>query len=382
MVCSLVRFHASILAAGAALFAVASFADVRGQGVGADPAKFAASVEKGIAYLAQNGQAEDGSFSRQVGSGPSSLAIAAMLRHGRPAQDPSVAKGLDYLAGLAQEDGGIYAPKAFTKNYETCAAIMTFTSNDETAKKYAKQIENAEKYLRGVQIDEGENVERDDYSYGGTGYGGSTRPDLSNTAFMLDALKATGAGEDDEAIQKALVFVSRCQNLESQYNTTPYAAKVNDGGFYYTPVLESRDSERTTADGGLASYGAMSYAGFKSMLYAGVDKDDPRVKAATEWIRKHYSVTEHPGQGNAGLYYYYHTFAKALDALGQDYLVDADGVKHDWRKELAEELIKRQQPDGSWANENQRFMEGDANLATSFALLALDYCRPKEAAGE
>lgn len=340
-------------------------------------APFATAVEKGIVYLAQSGQAEDGSFSRQIGSGPTSLAVTAMLRHGRPAQDPSVAKGLDYLASLAQPDGGIYAPKAFTKNYETCAAIMCFTASEETAKKYAEQVTKAEAYIRGAQIDEGENVERDDYSYGGSGYGGSTRPDLSNTAFMLDALKATGAGQDDEAIQKALVFVSRCQNLETQYNTTPFAAKVNDGGFYYTPVLESRDSERGAA-AGLDSYGSMTYAGFKSMLYAGVDQDDPRVKAATAWIAKHYSVTEHPGQGNAGLFYYYHTFAKALDATGQDQLTDAEGVKHDWRKELAEELIKRQQPDGSWANENQRFMEGDANLATSFALLALDYCRPKQ----
>ena len=30
---------------------------------------------------------------------------------------------------------------------------------------------------------------------------------------------------NDEAVQRALVFVSRCQNLESQYNTTPFAAK-------------------------------------------------------------------------------------------------------------------------------------------------------------
>lgn len=350
------------------------------EAVGPDQAAYTTAVEKGIAYLAQSGQADDGSFSKQVGSGPSSLAVTAMLRHGRPAQDPSVAKGLDYLASLAQEDGGIYAPKAFTKNYETCAAIMCFNASEETAKKYAEQVKKADAYIRGAQIDEGENVERDDYSYGGSGYGGSTRPDLSNTAFMLDALKSSGAAADDEAIQKAMVFVSRCQNLESQYNTTPFAAKVNDGGFYYTPVLDSRGSDRENAAGGLDSYGAMSYAGFKSMLYAGVDKDDPRVKAATAWIAKHYSVTEHPGKGSAGLFYYYHTFAKALDATGQDLLTDADGVKHDWRKELAEELIKRQQPDGSWANQNGQFMESDANLATSFALLALDYCRPKPAA--
>jgi squalene-hopene/tetraprenyl-beta-curcumene cyclase len=82
--------------------------------------------------------------------------------------------------------------------------------------------------------------------------------------------------------------------------------------------------------------------------------------------------------GPQGLYYYYHTFAKALDALGQDIFVDADGKKHDWRRELAEELAKRQRPDGSWVNENNRWLEGDPNLVTGYALLALSYCKPKD----
>ena len=80
--------------------------------------------------------------------------------------------------------------------------------------------------------------------------------------------------------------------------------------------------------------------------------------------------------GDAGLYYYYHTFAKALDALGVDRVEDADGVKHDWRRELAEELSRRQKPNGSWVNENARWFEGDPNLVTAYALLALSYCRP------
>ena len=60
----------------------------------------------------------------------------------------------------------------------------------------------------------------------------------------------------------------------------------------------------------------MTYAGLKSMIYAGVKKDDPRVKAAYEWVQKHYTLDENPGMGGNGLYYYYHTFAKALDAIG------------------------------------------------------------------
>jgi squalene-hopene/tetraprenyl-beta-curcumene cyclase len=104
------------------------------------------------------------------------------------------------------------------------------------------------------------------------------------------------------------------------------------------------------------------------------------VKAAVAWIRKHYDVKSNPGQGDAGLYYYYHTFAKALDVLGEDRIEDAAGVKHDWRRELTEELARRQQADGSWVNTNTRWGEGDANLATSFAVLALSYCRPGDKA--
>jgi squalene-hopene/tetraprenyl-beta-curcumene cyclase len=81
--------------------------------------------------------------------------------------------------------------------------------------------------------------------------------------------------------------------------------------------------------------------------------------------------------GDAGLYYYYHTFAKALDAMGHDKVKDDRGVEHDWRTELLAELARRQQENGSWLNENSRWLEGDPNLVTGYALLALSYCRPE-----
>ena len=144
-------------------------------------------------------------------------------------------------------------------------------------------------------------------------------------------------------MKRALVFVSRCQNLESQDNTTPFAAKNPDGSFYYTPAAGGQSPAGNTANGGLRGYGSMTYAGLKSMIYAGVKPDDPRVKAAVKWCQMHYSVEENPGLGKAGLYYYYHTFAKALDAAGIKELADAKGVKHNWRQDLLAALV-RQQP--------------------------------------
>jgi squalene-hopene/tetraprenyl-beta-curcumene cyclase len=175
-------------------------------------------------------------------------------------------------------------------------------------------------------------------------------------------------------VQKALIFVSRCQNLESEINNTPFAAKVNDGGFFYTPAGKGGSPAGETENGGLRSYGTMTYAGLKSMLYAGLTADDPRVKAALEWIAKNYSVDQNPGLDQNGLFYYYHTFSKALAARGLDVVEDAKGNKHEWRRELAEQLEKTQKSNGSWVNTSPKWNEGDPNLATAFALLALSYC--------
>ena len=244
-------------------------------------------------------------------------------------------------------------------------------------KRYDKLLDRAEAFVKNLQWDDKEGHDRSSPNYGGAGYGGSKRPDLSNTAFLLDALKSAGRGPDDEAMQKALVFVSRCQNLESEYNTTAFAAKNPDGGFYYTPAAGGASMAGKTDNGGLRSYGSMTYAGLKSMIYAGLGPDDPRVKAATRWLAEHYSLEENPGMGTAGLYYYYQTLAKALAATGEPSFADAAGKKHDWRAELIAAIASRQKPDGSWVNPNNRWLEGDANLVTGYALLALSYCRPK-----
>jgi len=39
-------------------------------------------------------------------------------------------------------------------------------------------------------------------------------------------------------------------------------------------------------------------------------------------------------------------------------------------------LATRQKKDGSWINENDRWMEGEPNLVCGYALMALSHCRP------
>jgi squalene-hopene/tetraprenyl-beta-curcumene cyclase len=66
-----------------------------------------------------------------------------------------------------------------------------------------------------------------------------------------------------------------------------------------------------------------------------------------------------------------------MAVLREPTITDAAGVSHDWRAELIAALAKRQQPEGSWVNPSDRFMEGDPNLVTAYALLALAYARQK-----
>jgi squalene-hopene/tetraprenyl-beta-curcumene cyclase len=334
---------------------------------GAEVASLREAREKALDFL-RTTQAPDGSWTSPTAPGVSGLVTAAILRAGAPIDDPMVVKALAHLKGFVQEDGGIYYRKSDHRNYETSICLLAFHAANRDGRHDAL-IANARDFLKMLQWDDAEGAKPDDTRFGGAGYGKSQRPDLSNTAFLLDALKAAGVGEDDEAMKNALVFVSRCQNLESEFNTTEFASKVNDGGFYYTPAAGGNSQAGNDERGGLRSYGSMTYAGLKSMIHAGLGPDDPRVSAAFKWLQKHYSVEENPGLGKQGLYYYYHTFAKALDAMKLETMVDAAGVRHDWRKELRQRILELQSENGSWVNREARWMEGDPNLATAYVFV-------------
>jgi len=266
-----------------------------------------------------------------------------------------------------QKDGGIYEKRL--ANYTTCVSIMALQEANKD-KKFDKIIKNATDFVKKLQDDDpaAKNIK-----FGGVGYDGKSRPDMSNTQYFIDALIAAGVSKDDPAIKNAMKFIQRCQNLpdKEEGNDLEFATKAKEddkGGFVYTP-LDKDDSPHRTKEGGLRSVGAMTYGGLKSYLYAGVKKDDKRVKGALKWIRSHYTLSENPGMGQSGLYYYYHTFAKTMEVLGEDEFKDSKGTAHDWRKELYEALKKKQRDDGSFINKDDTvFGEGDPNLATAFAL--------------
>ena len=272
--------------------------------------------------------------------------------------------------------------------YNTSIAVSALVAAHDPALK--PQLDKAIGYLRGMQWTDtvtgpkGETIKDPAKASfeGGFGYGRHSRPDLSNTQFALDALHEAGVPASDPAFQEALKFVSRCQNL-SETNDQPWSG--NDGGFVYS-AGDAGDSEAngfTGADGRKMwrSYGSMTYAGLKSLIYAGLDHADTRVKAAIEWIKKHWTVSENPGMGendpkNAkhGLYYYLQAMSKSLHAYGEPRVTDAAGVTRDWRLEIIQQLASLERPDHSWAGE-KRWMEDNSTLTTAYVALTLEEVR-------
>jgi squalene-hopene/tetraprenyl-beta-curcumene cyclase len=372
----------AFLGRGLRTFGLVALVTRAAEGRATEGATAAVLTEKGVGFLRPR-QAVDGSWSAdRKEPGITGLVVTALLRSGRvtPAE-PVVTKGLAYLEQFLGPKGGL--SEAAHSVYSTSVALMAFQEANQGGR-YDRVIKGGQEFLKATQLDEGEGKERDDPEYGGLGYGGGNgRPDLSNTSFFIEALRETGLPPDDPALKKALVFVSRCQNLKSEFNDQPWADKVNDGGFVYAPPTAggTRGAGKAAkgGDAGLRSAAGMTYSGLKSMIHAGLTQDDPRVKAALDFIRKHYTLEENPGQGQRGLYYHYQTFAKALALLGKPTLVDSDGREHDWRADLVAALAKRQDPNGSWVNRSDSFMEGDPNIVTAFAILALASACPAPA---
>lgn len=345
------------------------------------------AINRGLTYLVSTQQA-DGGWKLRDSSHPAITALvlkALILDPAYGPNHPAVKRGMEFMLKSVQPDGGIYVLGEGMNNYHTSVALMALSASRDPD--YREAIKAAQGYLRELQWDEGENHGPQDVWYGGQGYGSGKRPDLSNTQLMIDALRDSGLSTDDPAYKKALAFVSRCQML-SETNDQPFARGASDGGFVYSPANEGESkagSDIVEERPQLRSYGSMTYAGFKSMLYARLDRGDVRVRKALAWIRRHYTLDQNPNmpadQANQGLFYYYHTFARALDAWGEDILTDADGRPHRWRAELTDKLVSLQIEDGSWINLADRWQEGNPHLVTAYSALALHAALGRDGAG-
>ncbi len=361
-------------------------------------AKAISSLKKGIAFFKKT-LAEDGAVELQKYKNLGMTALVMEAFTHLPAElKPEVKDLLPKMAAFVlknqNKDGSFYAKgEESNANYQTAVAVLALTGYDR--EKYKAAIDRAVMYLLAIQV-----VDVNDICYGGWGYKKEGKKstaekkylsaDLSNTHFTLAALNRAGVDKNNPAFRRATRFLSRIQNRSESNDAGTMDATIkvgDDGGCIYGPgnSRSKNIKEIKTPDGKIryeyASYAAMTYAGFKSMIYAHMKKDDPRVQAAYRWIQKHYTLEENYGMGTRkepgnkyqGLYYFYRLFAKALQAYGEDTITTADGVKHDWRKEVIEKLATLQKEDGSWMNELQdRWYENIAAIATAYSMAAID----------
>ena len=384
--------HKRLLPAVVLSFAVAAHA--------ADPVQ--ATIDKGLAFLKSQQQPDGGwQTSDRMPVGITALVARAFVQE--PAfgnASPVTHNGFKKLLSYQAADGGIY--KDLLASYNTAIAVSTLTAAKDP--QYRPQIDKAVAYLKKLQWTQDTRPEftgkneaaagkqvvstEDDPFYGGWGYGGrgrgAGRPDLSNTQFAVEALHDAGVPADDPVMQRAVEFVTRCQNA-SETNDQSWAG--NDGGFVYGPSDdrkgESPAGSTTDADGKrrLRSMGTMSYAGLKSLVYAGVSRDDPRVRAAWGWVNGHFTLEENVGMAAAkpdvaksGLFYGYLTLAKTLAAYGEPAVKDVDGKTVDWRQALIEKAAATQAADGSWVGIDHE-MENNPVLVTAYVVLALQDAR-------
>jgi squalene-hopene/tetraprenyl-beta-curcumene cyclase len=372
----------------------------------ADAPATSVTIDRAIAYLKSVQDPATGGWcvTPQAPTFPAitAMAVSGMIGGGAMKKDdPAIKSAVKFILDRQQPDGGIY--DKLLPSYNTAISVAGLALvNDLPGVADARK--KAIAFLRTLQFgetaveytgmpDSAKTVAKDHPFYGGIGYGRHGRPDLSNTAFFVEALHSAGVDANDPAMQRALVFLQRVQMLEKAgdltVNSMPYAKGSRQGGFIYSTSVDkdqvgigqsyAPNLDETLSDGTVASrlrsYGSMSYSGFKSYLYAGLKKDDPRVVAAMDWISKNYTLDENPGVGNDGLYYYYLVFAKALSAFGEATVgaVQPDGtvVRRDWKKDLARKLAGLQQADGSFKSVDKRWMEDNAVLITVYSLDAL-----------
>lgn len=466
--------------------------------------------ERGAAYLLSK-QDQSGGWgirpNAPVFPAVTGLVVSGLISENRPTSSAPMQKALDFVLSHQQADGGIY--DKILPSYNTAICVSMLSKFPDAKAKAA--VEKAVPFLKGLQFGEGavemaqlgsesaQPVAKSHPFYGGVGYGRSGRPDLSNTAFWVEAMSNAGVETSDPAFARALVFLQRVQQVDSfdgmKINDMPYAKGAKQGGFIYAtsvgkdqigvgqsyggehaeslsgpPGLAARvtlkmdqgkailltkeavqeriakaisasdnakvkeigkdmqvlmgagessgsnsfevraritddeafrsmingafadvqdeshspsvsQAEHWQAESRLRAYGSMTYAGFKSYLYAGLAKDDPRVRAARQWISQNYTVDENPNVGSDGQYYYYVVFAKAMHAYGEP-TVPVSGGSRDWRVDLITKLAELQTADGSFKPVDDRWMESDPVLITAYSMNALHLARQSLEAGK
>jgi hypothetical protein len=208
-----------------------------------------AMIVRAIAYLRTKQNPASGGWSVPA-QGPAYPAITGLVVRGMMMQpgvtqdDANVAFGVKFMLNYQQADGGIYDKVLQAYNTSICVSALSEVNTPQAKDAVKKGVE----FLKSLQFGEGavtweglgdspKVVGRDHPFYGGWGYGRHGRPDLSNSAWAIEALHAAGVEPTDEAFKRALVFLQRTQMVEKveemKINDMEYAKGSKQGGFVY-----------------------------------------------------------------------------------------------------------------------------------------------------
>jgi len=281
-----------------------------------------ATIARGMEYLAAN-QQDDGSFGggrydKHVGI--TALACLAFMSDGhlpgRGVYGDVVDRGLDFVLESQAETGLLAADTSHGPMYGHGFATLFLgevygmtQGGADTAR--AERVHDA--LVRAVRLIVQTQNNEGGWRYNPVPYDA----DISVTICEIMALRsARNAGIEvpKETIDRAVEYVRRCQN--------------NDGGFRYQ------------LPGGGSAW-PRSAAGLASLYYAGIYEDEA-LDAGLAYLAR---VTG-PARGNRSeAHYFYGQYysAQAMYLAGGAYW-------EDWWPEVREELIERQQADGSWVD--------------------------------
>ncbi|MDA0577518.1 MAG: terpene cyclase/mutase family protein [Verrucomicrobia bacterium] len=339
----------------------------------------AAAVDRGLDWLAAN-QKPDGSWSNGDFPALTALALWTFARAEHPRKDEVVEAAVQFILTCVQTNGGIYKEVPGRKggglsNYNTaiCMTALHATGRPDVT----RVVQQARTFVAGSQY------MGDDEYRGGFGYDNSTQrtyTDLLNTYYSAQAMHATASVEETRPAGEARADINWNETVRyiSRMQSDANADPENAGGVFYNPA-DPKAGTSTNADGVVVfrAYGSITYAGLLALVFADVSREDVRVRSALKWAERHWTLEENPGLGQDGLFFFFHTMSRALDATGIDLVTRTDGNALNWRDAMARRLIAMQRIDpaggaGYWLNDTGRYWENDPVLSTAYCLLALD----------
>lgn len=345
------------------------------------------AVDQGMEYLLKT-QNKDGSFPPMVQSGyltgPTALALLALLASGQHPSSEPIRKGLDFLAKHID-----------AKNYEVALTIMAieakYVSREERLSYHEKKrivcdrkLNEADRAWMAKLVDL-LTYRTSDKAWS---YPRSQPPDNSNSQYALLGLDAAFRcrSKDFKVQIPEEIWLNAIEHfLDAQEPSGPPGVLLKFSGeerFGYPKFKKERAEARgwgyqtRTPAGG--AYGSMTAGGIASVIICKnalsqmkkistelSRKADRSIRDGLAWLQENFSVTENPKRGKNGNqwhFYYLYGLERAGILAGTEYMGE-----HQWYREGAEFLLSNQCSNGMWDGPG-----GTSSLTdTCFALLFL-----------